>query len=65
MRRPSAFKKTDVTRVAKGLIAAGVNIARVEIEPVVGKVTFMTSNSSGSETITDLDTWMAKDARQT
>ncbi len=65
MRRSLKFRKTDIIRAAKALLDAGLNIARVEIEPVVGKVTFMTSNSSGSEAITDLDTWMAKDARQT
>ena len=65
MRRPSKFKKTDITRAAKALLAAGVDIARVELEPVVGKITFMTSSSSGTEKITDLDTWLAEDARQT
>lgn len=31
MRRPSKIKKTEITRVAKGVIAAGLEIARVEI----------------------------------
>jgi hypothetical protein len=62
MRRPSKFKKTDVTRAAKAVLAAGVNIARVEIEPVTGKITIMTSSAEKS---TDLDTWMARDAHQT
>jgi hypothetical protein len=65
MRRPSNIRKTEITRAAKALLAAGVNIARVEIEPVMGKVTFMTTSSSGPETITDLDTWMADHARET
>ena len=65
MRRPSNVKKTDIARAAKALLAAGVDIARVEIEPVIGKITFITSNSSGSEKITDLDTWLAENARQT
>jgi hypothetical protein len=62
MRRPSKFKKTDVTRAAKAILAAGVDIARVEIEPITGKITFMTSSS---EKIPELDTWMARDAHQT
>jgi hypothetical protein len=65
MRRPSNVKKTDIARAAKALLAAGVEIARVEIEPVVGKITFITSSSSDAEKITDLDTWLAEDARQT
>lgn len=31
MRRPSKFKKTDVTRAAKVVLAAGLEIARIEV----------------------------------
>ena len=65
MRRPSKFKKTDVTRAAKAVLAAGVDIARVEIEPITGKITIMTSSASRAEKITELDTWMAEHARST
>jgi hypothetical protein len=65
MRRPCTFKKTEVTRAAKAVLAAGVDITRVEIEPVTGKITIMTSSSSGAEQITDLDRWVAERARQT
>jgi hypothetical protein len=65
MRRPSKFKKTDVTRAAKAVLAAGVDIACVEIEPTTGKITIMTSSSSSAEKIAELDTWMARDAHQT
>jgi hypothetical protein len=64
MRRPSKFKKTDVTRFAKALLAAGVSITRAEYEPVTGKITIITPSSSDAEKTVDLDSWMAKHARQ-
>jgi hypothetical protein len=63
MRRPSKFKKTDVTRATKAVLAAGVDVACVEVEPDTGKITIKTSGSA--EKITDLDGWMAKHALTT
>jgi hypothetical protein len=65
MRSASKFKKTDVTRATKAVLAAGVDIAGIEIEAATGKITIVTGGSSGAEKITDLDRWMAKNARQT
>jgi hypothetical protein len=63
MRSASKFKKTDVTRATKAVLAAGVAISGIEIEPATGKITITTSGSSGAEKITDLDRWI--NARQT
>jgi hypothetical protein len=65
MRRSSNIKTTDIKRIAKALCAVRLDIACVEIDPASGKIAFMTRSSSGTEKITDLDTWLAKDARQT
>jgi hypothetical protein len=65
MRGPSKFKKSDLTRATKAVLAAGVDIAGIEIEPVTGKITIMTSGSSDAEKTNDLDKWIAGSARQT
>jgi len=35
---PQAFKGRDLTRAIKATIAAGVSVARAEIEPRTGKI---------------------------
>jgi hypothetical protein len=65
MRRPCTFRKTEVTRGVKAVLAAGINIDRVEIDSVTGKISIMTGSSSNAEKITDLDKWMGDHARQT
>jgi hypothetical protein len=64
-RSPCSFRETDVRRAIKAARASGIDIARLEIEPVTGKITIMTSSSSGAEKITDLDRWVAEHARKT
>ena len=63
MRGPSKFKKSDLTRATKAVLAAGVDIAGIEIEPVTGKIKIMTSGSSDAEKTNDLDKWIADSAR--
>jgi hypothetical protein len=64
MRRPCSFREIDVRRAVKAARSSGIDIARLEIEPVTGKITIMTSNS-GAEKITDLDRWVAEHAHKT
>ena len=68
-RRPSAFRQSDLTRAVKSVTAAGVGIARVEIDKagkiiiITGETTDQPAQASGN----DLDNWIAKrakDARQ-
>jgi hypothetical protein len=44
-RAPSAFRKQDVTRAVKPVAAAGVHIARVEIDKA-GKITIITAEAT-------------------
>ena len=58
MRRPSSFRKTDVTRATRAILAAGLDVARVEIAKdgvivvVPGKPAEDVSGGG------DLDKWM-------
>lgn len=48
MRRPSKFRKTDVTRAAKAVLAAGLEIARVEVAQD-GSISVVAGKPSGAE----------------
>jgi hypothetical protein len=68
-RRPAAFRQSDLTRAVKAVTAAGVGIARVEIDKA-GKIIIITGETTdqpGQASGNDLDNWIAKrakDARQ-
>jgi hypothetical protein len=64
-RSPCSFRETDVRRAVKAARSSGIDIASMEIEPVTGKITIMTSSKSDVEKFTDLDRWVAERARQT
>jgi hypothetical protein len=63
MRRPCLFKERDVTRAAKAVLAAGLEIARVEIGKD-GAIVVVPGKPKGAES-EPLDMWMAGYARQT
>jgi hypothetical protein len=56
-RSPSPFRESDVTRAIRAAKKAGVEIARVEIEP--GKITVIVGKPE-PEQATDLDKWLGK-----
>ena len=57
-RAPSTFRQQDVTRAVKAVVAAGVGIARVEIDKA-GKITIIAlsaePNGKGGEEVNEWD----------
>ena len=57
-RAPSTFRQQDVTRAVKAVVAAGVEIARVEIDKA-GKITIIAlstePNGKGREEVNEWD----------
>ena len=58
-RRPLALKQADVTRALRGAVAAGVEIASVEIDPRNGNIILLTPRYSGP-TVDPYDVWKAE-----
>jgi hypothetical protein len=55
------FKQADVTRALRGAVAAGVDVARVEIDARTGKIVLITSRGS-SVSISPYDAWKGDDS---
>jgi hypothetical protein len=60
-RAPGTFKQCDITRAVKGAIAAGLDIARIEIDQT-GKIVIQLANSGAKEQAApnDLDRELAE-----
>jgi hypothetical protein len=58
-RAPARFKQADVTRALRGAIAAGVTIARVEIDPRDGNIVILTPGVSSSP-LAPYDAWKSE-----
>jgi hypothetical protein len=56
-RAPSTFRQQDVTRAIRAVVAAGVGIARVEIDKA-GKITIITADAAdGRNEVTEGNEW--------
>jgi hypothetical protein len=57
MRRKIQFKQSEILRAVKGAQSAGMEIARVEIEPETGRICLIMVGD-GSEPKGELDKWI-------
>ena len=59
----SRFRQSDLSRALKAALAAGLEIAAVEIDPT-GKIVIMTGATELTAPKNALDKWMTKHADQ-
>jgi hypothetical protein len=59
----SKFRQSDLTRALKAAIAAGLEVAAVEIDPT-GKIVIMTGANEHAAPKNALDKWMTEHADQ-
>jgi hypothetical protein len=62
-RAASSFRQVDVTKALRAVVAAGLPVARVEIDPS-GKILIMTGGGDRIEPANALDKWIADNAHQ-
>jgi hypothetical protein len=61
-RGPVTFKQRDVTAALKAAKAAGLEVAKVEVDPITGRIVITTNAGGDKEPTTDLDRWLIKHA---
>jgi hypothetical protein len=61
-RGPSKFRKTEVVRAARAMLAAGLSVRGVEVDPTTGRFSVLIGQPTEDS---DLDDWLMrkKDAR--
>jgi hypothetical protein len=65
MAKRVAFKQADLQRALRAARAAGLEVARVEIDPGTGRIVMITNSEAGQQMLSPLDQWMASHARPT
>ena len=55
-RRPCAFRQRDIARAVRGAQAAGIEIGRVDIDPLTGKISVVPAAEPKNDT--ELDRWL-------
>jgi hypothetical protein len=60
-RGKNKFLRSETTRLCRAVLGAGLNIHRVECDPVTGKIAvFPGKPETISESVNDFDKWMEK-----
>jgi hypothetical protein len=57
VRGPSKFRKTEIARAARGMLAAGLPVRGIEIDPATGRFVVLIGQPTEGG---DLDNWLAK-----
>ena len=57
MTAPARFRQSDVTRVFRGAAKAGVELARIEICPLTGRITAFTGTPVAANDTTGANEW--------
>jgi hypothetical protein len=57
MTRRASFRQSDLTKAIKGVAAAGLQVARAEIDPASGKILVVIGVPSAEEEASSLNPW--------
>jgi Adenylate and Guanylate cyclase catalytic domain len=63
-RASSIFRQRDVVKALKAARAAGLNVTGYNVDPQTGKIEVVTSKALTQDSLSPLDDWMAKHARE-
>jgi hypothetical protein len=55
-RGPSTFRQSDITKAVKAVVAAGVEVARVEVDRE-GRIIVVAEKPAGAQTVAEENEW--------